>query len=130
MWSLLLSLSLLCGQGIKLHVHNLDHGHDEYIGHAHAADQASDRSRLSKAHYAHDRSHDDHHNGVVSEVDVTPDGVLKNLSGNTLTLALFALLFTLLLSAPSLQVVHRYRESKPILYGRYLLSPPLRAPPH
>jgi hypothetical protein len=125
LWSLLLSLSLLCGQGIKLHVHNLDH--DESIVHTHAA---SDHSRLSRAHYARDTSHSEHHDVVVSDVDVTPDGVWKKLSSNTLTLALLTLLFMLVLSVPSRQWVHRYRESKSILFRRYLLSPPLRAPPH
>ncbi len=130
LWSLLLSLSLLCGQGIKLHAHNLGHDHDESIVHTHAADEVSDHSRLSRSHYAHDTSHSEHHSDVVSDVDVTPDGVWKKLSSNMLTLALFTLLFVLVLSAPLRQRVHRYRESKSILFRRYLLSPPLRAPPH
>lgn len=121
LWNLLLSLSLLCLQGAALHVHDLDH--------AHVADEASGHTHLSKAHYAHDRSHDEHHDTVIFKVDVTPDGVLKKLFNDTLTLALFAFLFTLLLSGSLRQVVHRHRESKSLLHGRYLLSPPLRAPP-
>jgi len=129
LWSLLLSLSLLCGQGIKLHVHNLGHDHDESIEHTHAADEANDHSRLSRAHYAHNTSHSEHHDDA-SDVDVTPDGVWKKLSSSMLTLALLTLLFVLVLPAPSRQRVHRYRESKSTLFRRYLLSPPLRAPPH
>ncbi len=129
LWSLLLSLLLLCSQGATLHLHSLDHGQDKHLSHAHATDEASDHTHLSKAHYAHDSSHDEHHDVVLSEVDVSPNGVLKKLSNNTLTLALFALLFTLLLSGSLRQVVHRHRENRLAPLERYLLSPPLRAPP-
>jgi len=129
LWSLLLSLFLLCSQGATLHLHTLDHSQDEHLNHSHAADEASDHAHLSKAHYAHDRSHDEHHDAVLSEVDVSPNGVLKKLSNNTLALALFAILFTLLLPAPLRQVVHRHRESRLAPLEHYLLSPPLRAPP-
>lgn len=118
--SLLLSLSLLYSHGVTLHVHSLDHSH--------AADEASDHSHLSKPHYAHDTSQHGH-NDVVAEFDASPDGVLKNLSNNMLALALFALLFALVLPVPLLRVAQYRRESKPVLNGRYLLSPPLRAPP-
>ncbi|MBL3528530.1 MAG: hypothetical protein JMN27_12035 [gamma proteobacterium endosymbiont of Lamellibrachia anaximandri] len=131
MLSLLLSLSLLCSQGATLHVHNLDLSHDDdaYLDHSNATDAASDHSHLSKAHYVHDTSHHGHHDGVVAEFDASSDGALKNLFNNILALALFALLFTLLLPALSRRVVQHHRESTPSLHGRYLLSPPLRAPP-
>ena len=133
MWSLLLSLALLCAQGVKLHVHHLDHGHDNhpnnYHSHIHAIDKAGDHDHLSKAHFTHDTSHNDHHDGVVSEVDISPDGVLKNANYSVFALALFALFFTLVIFVSSRQLVQRCRESKLILRSYYLLSPPLRAPP-
>ncbi len=129
-WSLLLSLLLLCSQGATLHVHNLDHGHDGHLQHTHTTDEGGAHTRLSKAHYAHDRSHAEYHDNIVSEVEVAPEGVLKSLSSKILTLALLAILFTLLLPAPSRQLPHRRRESRLTLHRHHLLSPPLRAPPH
>ncbi len=131
LWSVLLCLLLLSPQGAALHAHPLDHGHGESVAHAHhhAGDGAGDHTHLSRAHYAHDSSHDDFHDDVVSDIDVTPDGILKNLSGSTLVLALFVLFLLLPLSLPLLRVVQRPGEGKPSLPGRYVLSPPLRAPP-
>ncbi|MCF6336458.1 MAG: hypothetical protein L3J84_00695 [Gammaproteobacteria bacterium] len=131
MWALLLSLALLCAQGTKLHVHNLDHGHNNHLinDHTHdAIDKAANHSYLSKAHFTHDTSHD-HHGSVVSEVDISPDGVLKNTNNSVFSIALFALFFTLITFISSRQLVQRCRESKLTLHSDYLLSPPLRAPP-
>ncbi len=127
LWSLLLSLSLLCMQEAKLHVHDLDHGH--HHGHTHAIDGAGGHAHLSKAHFAHDTSHGDHHNGVISEVDISPDGVLKNANNSPFTIALFIFFFTLLIFVSSRRLIQRCRESKLILHEYYVLSPPLRAPP-
>lgn len=129
LWSLLLGLSLLCAQGVGLHVHNVDHGHDEHQSHVHATDEADDHAHMSKAHFTHDTSHNDHHDDVASEIDVSPDGFLKNSSNNILAIALIAFFFILVLFVSSRQLVHCCRESKLILHRYYLLSPPLRAPP-
>ncbi len=127
LWSLLLCLALLFAQGVKLHVHSLDHGHDNH--HSHAINEAGDHGHLSKAHFTHDTSHNDHHDGVVSEVDISPDGLLKNVQNNFFAIALFALFFTLMTFVSSRQLVQYCRESKLILHSYYVLSPPLRAPP-
>jgi len=129
LWSLLLSLTLLCTQGARLHVHNLDHGHDSHHNHSHSSDESGDHSHLSKAHFAHDTSHNEQHNGTMSEVEISPDGVLKNTNASVYTLVLFALFFTLVAFVSSRQLVRRCRESKLILHSYYLFSPPLRAPP-
>ena len=126
LWCFLLSLSLLCVQGAKLHVHNLDHEHHSHI---HAIDDASDHARLSKAHFAHDASHGDHHNGVIPEVDISPDRVLKNTNNSPFTLALAVFFFTLTIFIVSRQLIQRCREGKLIFHEYYVLSPPLRAPP-
>jgi len=128
--SLLISLSLLSAQGVNLHVHSLDHGHDDHQGHAHAIDEADGHSHLSKAHFTHDTSHDDHHNGVISEIDISSDGVLKKASSSIFAIALIVFLFALLVLTPSLQlIVGRWHERKLFSYRYYSLSPPLRAPP-
>ena len=121
--SVLLSLSLLCSQGVGLHVHSLDHGHGDSIH------QAGEHAHLSEAHFAQDSSHNDHHDGTVSEVDISPDSLLKTPSNNIFSIALIAFLFISVVFVSSQQWVHRRRESKLILHRRYVLSPPLRAPP-
>ncbi len=132
LWCFLLSLSLLCVQGAKLHVHDLDHRH--HHGQIHAIDGAGDHAHLSKAHFAHDTSHGDHHNDVISEVDISPDGVLKNTNKNAnnspFTLALFIFFFTLAIFVASRRLIQRCREGKLTFHQYYVLSPPLRAPPH
>jgi len=127
--SLLLSVSLLCAQELGLHVHSLDHGHGDHHSHAHAIDEAAGHAHLSKAHFAQDTSHNDHHDGTVSEVDISPDGLLKNASNNIFAIALIAFFFVLVMFVPSRQLVRCCRESKLTLHRYYLLSPPLRAPP-
>jgi len=129
LWSLLLSLSLLCAQGAGLHVHSVDHGHDELQSHIHGADEADDHTHMSKAHFTHDTSHNDHHDDVVSEIDVSPEGLLKNASNNIFSIALFTFFFILVMFVSSRQLIYCRREGKLILDKYYLLSPPLRAPP-
>ncbi len=110
LWSLLLCLALLSAHVVKLHIHELDNGH------------------LSKAHFAHDTSHE-HHDKAISEVDSSPDGVLKNVNNSIFAVALFTFFFTLVTFISSRQLVQRWRENKLVLHNYYLLSPPLRAPP-
>lgn len=124
LWTLFLSMTLLCAQGVKLHVHSLDHNH----GHI-AAEAAAEHSHLSEAHLSTDVSHGDHHDEVVSELDVSSYGLLKKASSNALTLALLVTLFALLLPAFNQQPFHHRRDRDAILPWQYHLSPPLRAPP-
>jgi hypothetical protein len=128
LWALLLSIALLCAQGVKLHVHSIDHDHDRQHSHI-AAEAVAEHSHLSEAHLSSDVSHGDHHDEVVSELDVSPDGLLKKASSNVVVLALLAAVFTLLLPGLYQQIFHRRRDKDAILPWRYLLSPPPRAPP-
>lgn len=126
LWTLFLSIALLCAQGVKLHVHSLDHDHDQQ--HSHITAKAK-HSHLSEAHLATDISHGDHHDEVVLELDVSSSGLLKKVSSNSLTLALLVTVFALLFSAFYQQTLHRRHNKYAILPWRYHLSPPLRAPP-
>ncbi len=111
LWSLFLSLSLLCVQGGNLHVHNLDDGH------------------LTNAHFTHDTSHHDLDEHITSELNLSSDGVLKNLNNHNFTIAFLVFFFTLTALLSSLLLTRHYRDNKPIFYEHHLLSPPLRAPP-
>ena len=128
--SLLILLSLLTVQGVNLHVHSLDHGHGDHQSHVHMIDEADGHSHLSKAHFTHDTSHNDHHGGSISEIDISSDGVLKKASSSIFAIALIIFLLALLIFAPSRQlIVGRWHERKLFSYRYYSLSPPLRAPP-
>ncbi|NOX43621.1 MAG: hypothetical protein GXP19_07805 [Gammaproteobacteria bacterium] len=133
LWTLLLSMVLLCAQGVKLHVHSLDHDYDQTHSHI-AAEAAAKHSHLSEAHLSTDISHGDHHDEMVSEVDVSPygllkKGLLKKVSTSALTLALLATVVILLFAGFYQQIYHRRRAKDFIFRWRYLLFPPLRAPP-
>lgn len=121
-------MSLLCAQGVKLHVHSLDHDHNQQ--HSHIASEAvAEHLHLSDAHLSTDVSHGDHHDKVVAELDASPYGLLKKVSNSVLTLALFATFFVFFLSGFYQQTFRHRRDKSIILPWRYRLSPPLRAPP-
>jgi hypothetical protein len=129
LWTVLLSLSILCAQGVKLHAHDFDHGH---TGHHH--DQLdsgyySDHAHAGGIHFANDKSHVDHHSGAIPELDASPDGLLKKVSNAVLVLALLSAMSYFLLPGLLRQTYHRIREQKIPLPRRYIHSPPLRAPP-
>ncbi|NOY70832.1 MAG: hypothetical protein GXP14_00395 [Gammaproteobacteria bacterium] len=128
LWSLLLSLSLLCAQSVKLHVHNLDHEHNEFQSHSHDTDEVQDHTHLSKAHFVHDTSHGNQHDGV-SEIDISPDGLLNKASSSLVVIALFIFFFTLARFVSLPTFVQLFRKNKLIIQEHYVLSPPLRAPP-
>ncbi|WP_455210557.1 hypothetical protein [Kaarinaea lacus] len=123
-----MSLSILCSQGVKLHVHGFDHGHDS---HHHDQLDASDSDHLhhNEIHFANDKTHVDHHSGIIQELDISQDGLLKKVSNVVLTLAFVAALFFILLPGLVRRTYQRRRDPKLTLPIRYLHSPPLRAPP-
>ena len=125
---MLLSLFLLCAQGVGLHIHSLDHHHDHKHSHNHATEEMGDHAHLSKAHFAFVGSHSDHHHGIASEIDVSPYGLLKSID-NLFAIALFDLLFAFFTFVCLRRLLRYCRERKLTLRGHYLLSPPLRAPP-
>lgn len=126
LWTLLLSVVLLCAQGVKLHVHSFDH--DQQHSHI-AAEDVATHSHLSEFHLSTDIAHIDHHGELVPEFDASPDCFLKKVSSNVLTLALLVTLFAFLLAGFYQRTFLRYRARDTIIFWRYLLSPPLRAPP-
>jgi len=129
LWTLLLSVALLCAQGVKLHVHSIDHDHDRQHSHI-TAEAVTEHSHLSEVHLSSNISHGDHHDEVVSEHDASPNGLLKKASSNVVMLALLATVLSLLFPGFYQQTFHRRRDKDAILPWRYLLSPPPRAPPH
>jgi len=126
LWTLLLSIALLCAQGIKLHAHSLDH--DPGRGHI-GFQSTADHSHLSKVHLSTNITHEDHHDEVTSEVDISLYGFMKKVSNGLLTLALFVTLFTLLYTGFYRKTFYRRSNKIVLIPWRYVNSPPLRAPP-
>lgn len=126
LWALLLSMALLCAQGVQLHLHSIDH--DQRHSHI-TIEAAAEHSHLSGAHLSSDISHGEHHNGVISELDASPSGLLKKVSSNIVMQALPATALSLLYPGFYLQTFYRHRDEETTLPWRYLLSPPPRAPP-
>jgi len=126
LWVLLLSIALLCAQGVKLHAHSLDHDQE----HSHIGVlAATEHSQLSKVHLSTDVSHEDHHDEVTSEIDVSSYGFLKKVSNSVLTLALFVTLLILFNTGFYRQIFARRHNKIAFIPRRYVNSPPLRAPP-
>jgi hypothetical protein len=136
LWVILLSVTLLCAQGVKLHVHSLDHDHDHHHGHANLSVTEenihieNEHTHLSIAHLSTDDSHIDHHDEVISESDACPDCLLTKIAAKTPFMALLAILFTLVLSELFRYTLNRrVDEDEPVPSRRYHLTPVLRAPP-
>lgn len=126
--SILLSLLLLSGPGVKLHVHGLDAGHEHASHQPHSVNENNSSVTLSKAHFSHDLSHE-HNQRVISEVEITNEVLLKNINISVLGLAISMLFFSLMICIQSRPFIQRRGKNKLIFYSYYLLSPPLRAPP-
>lgn len=126
-WVMLLSIALLCAQGVKLHVHNLGHEHGDQ--HTHDSIQTTAHDHLSIAHLSTDVSHSDHHTEVVSESDACPDCLLTKITNKTPFMALLVILISLALFGLYQITFSRRCDDKIIFYWRCHLIPPLRAPP-
>ena len=125
-WGFLCSLALLFVQGVGLHIHTLDHD-SEYQNHLHSAEVSESHLHTSSLHFSTDLTHDEHHDGSVTEVDFSLDGLFKDIK-NIFSIAL--LVFILVLA---LLFVWRAPSGWYICIQSYLnlyrLAPPLRAPP-
>lgn len=98
LWMAFLSIALMCSQGMKFHLHGLDHGDDD----PHRAHQSvaveHEHMTLSNLHSLNDLSHVDHHNEIVSEIDTSKNALLKNIAGKVPALAFLVAVLSLLLS--------------------------------
>ena len=127
-WTILLSIVLLFGNSIKLHVHDPSHFHDQQISHNLVIGH-SEHLAVARAHLSIDYSHSDHHMENAIEIDISPNALLKDLSGKVFALVLLGTLILLFLSGFYPFSFRRLHSNNVIFSRRYLLSPPLRAPP-
>jgi hypothetical protein len=127
LWVLLLSEALLCAQGVKLHVNSF--GHDHEPRHSIAPELATGHLHQSGIHLTTDVSHATHHDEVISEQGLNSQALLKKISSYGPMLTIFLIAFTFLLHSFSVITLHYRRDKDVITVRRYILSPPLRAPP-
>lgn len=125
LWVALLSLALLCAQGVKLHVHSLGHDHHNH----HDQLLVDGHTHVSIAHLSLDDSHVDHHDQVIYESDASPDCMLTKIFNNIPLTALLTLLFVLLLSGIRRHTYMRRRDDDCIKARWPHFTPLLRAPP-
>ena len=132
LWSVLLSLSLVCTQIVGLHYHSLDHDLADHLIHDSLNPDIGihdlEKSHVNGAHSALDGSHVDHHDGAAT-VDISPDGWLKNTSKNTFSIDIIVLMFVFSVLIAGQKLTYRLQEKITVPDRQYTLSPPLRAPP-
>lgn len=127
-WVVLLSFTLLCAQGVKLHVHPLSHNHHSHHDHQSPL-LVGDHSHISIAHLSLDNSHSNQHDQVIYESDACPDCLLTKISNKVPLTALLAVLFVLLLFGVY-RHTYVHRRDVIVLFSRWChFTPPLRAPP-
>jgi hypothetical protein len=127
LWVLLLSIALLCAQGVKLHVHNFGHDHEQR--HSIPPELATEHLHQAGIHLTTDMSHADHHDEEVSEQGINLQALLKKISNYAPMLAMFVIALTFFLHSFKVLILHTRRDRDVTITRRYILSPPLRAPP-
>ncbi|WP_455218554.1 hypothetical protein [Kaarinaea lacus] len=138
-WVIFLSITLICAQGVTLHVHTVDHdhfhGHSQHHSQQHKHDSLPDQlitaehTHISIAHLSVDSSHSSHHDRVIFESDACPDCLLTKISSKVPLAALLSVLFILLLFGIYRRTYERRRDDNILYLFRPHFTPPLRAPP-
>jgi hypothetical protein len=130
LWVLLLSVALLCAQGVKLHIHSF--GHDHELRHNIAPEVATGHLHQSGIHLTTDVSHATHHDEVISEQGLNSQALLKKMSSYGPMLTIFLIAFIFLFHRLSVITLHYIIVvTKMSLLFDDTSSPPspLRAPP-
>ena len=125
--ALLLCLMWLFVQGAKLHVHYQDCGHVPAVNGL-ASNSFEQHPTHARVHLVTDSAQHSHDMTGLSELDLSPEGLLKNLAGlGELLLAVIGVCLLLLpLFAPIRWQPPRQAAPQP---WRYIHCPPPRAPP-
>jgi len=115
LWVVYLAIALVFIQGARLHVHIYSH------------DQATpDHAHQAQAHFEFsEKVHPDE----MGQLDLSQQGLLKNLSFGSLIIALFVSVIVILSPRLCTQVPWRLNRRAPLVSWPFSLRPPLRAPP-
>ena len=122
LWIGYLAFALISIQSANLHFDIYDHHH-------HSSDmEISEHQHASVTHVCTSVCDSDHAHDSTTEVNITPEGVIKNLS-NSLAAVLMIWMIVLLFQRRHITLSkHRNNDLLPRLW-RSTLRPPLRAPP-
>jgi hypothetical protein len=126
-WIIVLSLALLSAQGMRLHIHYHDCEHPDPD--PTAARSIVDQANHAKIHLVTQDAHNAHSMTGVSELDISPQGLLKQLSHWNVQLPV-VIVVLLMIPAVFFALSSRRRSSTPSPpCWRYAIAPPLRSPP-
>jgi hypothetical protein len=125
---MLLSLMLVCAQGSRLHIHFLDCEHPSNPASALTVD-ADPHPPHAKIHLVTQDVHVMHASDGLSELDISPQGLLQKSPAFNMLMPLILSLFIFIGPIGSDRVFPLPRCRGGIVHWRYTLSPPLRAPP-
>jgi hypothetical protein len=126
-WVTLLSLTMLCAQGTRLHIHFIDCGKTASMDSAHLQ-TIPELHQHAKIHLVTQDAHWMHASDGLSVLDMSPEGLMGKALGIEL---LFVIVGLLLIYLPVMigQSFSRPPDSPFKIHSHYSLSPPLRAPP-
>ena len=117
LWVGYLAIALVFFQGLRLHVHAYNHD-----------PATSDHTHKMQAHLGYEVS-DTGYPDELTEIDLSQNGVLKNLFSGTLIIALFMAAIMFLSRRRSTQISWRPGRLVAFIARPFSLRPPLRAPP-
>lgn len=122
LWIGCLAFALISIQSANLHFDIYDHHHSNDV-------EMAEHHHSSVTHVCNSVCDSDHAHDSTTEVNITPEGVMKNLSLSSLAAALLIGMIILLFQRRHITLSrHRNNDLLPRLW-RSTLRPPLRAPP-
>ena len=122
-WLFCLALALIGIQSVNVHLDVYDHQHS-FAEHQTATHTEHELTHVCIA--ACDNSHD---HESFTELDITPDGVVKKLSLGSLLLALLISTIVIIFAQRSCDRIAWHSDIEPLPRWQSALYPPLRGPP-
>ena len=130
-WFLILTISILLAQGIKYHIHSIAQEHHHSIDSTHdSIEKLPEHFHFTQVHSANN-NHDNLEHDNTLEFEVKSNGILNKISVLSFLLDLLFILvsFTIFINLSHATIRYRRNHKAFLSYWRYLLAPPLRAPP-
>lgn len=126
-WVLLVALSCVFASGTSIHSHSVEHAHPSLFTPGSITEASHHHS--SSPHISTDISHDIEHGKITSKQDLFPKGIFTQLTNGASPLLFLVSIWLGLVFQSVCGIAINRHKGPASLYWRYLLSPPLRAPP-
>ena len=128
-WAFMLCVALAFAPSVKLHIHELDQAPLwGTSGLPELASEHSVHSHATEVHASTNLSHEDHHDGVVTDLEASPKALTKVLV-NVLVMAVFVVVALFVLNTKTGRLFTRPHDNTRPPPARYHLVQPVRAPP-